>query len=267
MTPDPEVAPEANPATDPPPSLTPAPEDVPDANPMIDGLTTVPSTTPTAPPLEESADPIPLDPLESPPDGERMNPSTGENPLEPAAEEYGIAPSAFGPETEDSLSSQSLVHGVSDQPVLPMANPGRTTEFGGPPPSPGANPGQLGSRRQRSWARMTFLPRGVANVSRGLGSLAASSRRRVGTRPGPRTAVRCSSETDVRLRQAARRASGRTDHVQRAGAPARRRDTGPEREESPRGAARLCRPVPFLIHVSGRRDSVPLTGDSIESTG
>jgi hypothetical protein len=215
-----EVAPEAHPATDSPPSVTPAPEVVPGANPMIDGLTAVPSVTPPTIPLEVSADPIPRDPPESPPDGERMDPSTGEKPPEPAAEEYGIAPSAFGPETEDSLASPSLVPGVSDLPVLPMTDPGRTTELGGHPPSRGVNPGQLGSRRQRSWARTVFLPREVANVSRGLGSIAASSRRRIGTRPGPRTAaVRCSSVTDVRLRQAARRASGRTDHVERAWRP------------------------------------------------
>ncbi len=247
-----EIAPGAIPATEEPPSVTPAPELVPDANSMIDGLTTVPSATPPMTTLEVSADPIPHDPPESSPDGERMDPSTGENPPEPATEEYGIAPSAFGPETEDSLSSQSLVPVVPDLPVLPMAEPGRTTESGGTPPSRGAIPGPLGSRRQRSWARMAFLPREVANVSRGLGSHASSSLRRVGTRPGPRTAVRCSSVMDVRLRQAARRASGRTDHVQRAGAPARRRATGTEGEESPQGGGtaraaplRLLQPPPL----------------------
>ncbi len=208
-----EVAPEAHSATEVPPPVTPADEVAPPADPTVDGLAAVPSVTPSPRPLAVSADPVPIDSPESPPEDERPDPSTGENPPEPPAEEYGIAPSAFGPETEDSPSSPSLVSRVSDGSVLLVADPDRTANLDGPPSNGEFPPGPTGLRRPRSWLRTAFLPRGIANVSLGRGSNVTSSRRDVRTRPGPRTASGLRSSTDLRLRQAARRAYGRTDHV------------------------------------------------------
>jgi hypothetical protein len=204
------------PATD-APEIAAAPSDIAaGANPVIDALEGV-APAPWSPvPFEVPAEPVPLDPLEATPDGEETVPSSVEDVSGSVAEEYGIAPSAFGSETPDFPAAEGLDHGVFEELVPPRADPVCIAGPDGLPSGRDARSGRLGSRRQRSWARTAFLPAGIANGSPGRGSDPASSRRRVRSRPGPRTALRCSSPRDARLRQAARRASGRTRHVQRA---------------------------------------------------
>src|SRR5262249_32217563 len=106
------VAPEALPATDESLPAAPEPEAIPDVAPMVRALEAVPLAMPPAVPLEVLADPARLDSPESAPEGEPTERSTGENDPESIAEEYGIAPSAFDTETEDSPSSPSLDPGV-----------------------------------------------------------------------------------------------------------------------------------------------------------
>ena len=200
---------EVAPATD-------APEFAAGANPVIDALEGV-APAPWSPvPFEVPAEPGPLDPMEATPDGEETVPSSVEDVSGSVAEEYGIAPSAFGSEPPDFPAAEGLDHGVFEELVPPRADPVCIAGPDGLPSGRDACSGRLGSRRQRSWVRTAFLPAGIANVSQGRGSDPASWRRRVPSRPGPRTAVRCSSPLDPRLRQAARRASGRSRHVQRA---------------------------------------------------
>jgi hypothetical protein len=210
-----EVTREAHPETNEPRPVASEPEAVPDVEPMIDGHADVPSVSPPTVFLEVPADTVLHDSPESPPVTEWAEPSTVENPLEPSAEEYGIAPSAFGPETEDSPASPSLVPDVSDESVVPFADPDRTTDLDGPLSNGEFRPDRPGLRRPRWWVRAAFFPQKFANVSLRRRSNATSSRRGVRTRLRTRTASGRWSPTDLRLRQAARRASGRTDHVQR----------------------------------------------------
>lgn len=206
--------PEVTPVTDERPPLTLDPEVVLDATPVIDDLAVVPSLLPPEP-LEVLADPVPDDATEPAPDVERSDPSTGEDSPEPSAEEYGIAPSAFGGESGDCFASPSPVPGVPDGPVLPMVDPGRIADIPGPPSNDVFALRRPGLPPPRSWVRAAFLTRGIANVFPGRRSGATSSRRGVRTPPGPRTARGRRSAKDLRLRQAFWRAYGRTDHVQR----------------------------------------------------
>jgi hypothetical protein len=214
-----EVVPVADVSTDAPEHEPPASEIIPDAGPVIDALEAVaPAPSPTVP-FAVPEEPCPFDRLESTPAGEEMVASSVEEVSGSVAEEYGIAPSAFGPDSPEFPPARSLVPVVLDELVPPQSDPACIADPDGLPPGGDSLSDRLGARRQRSWVRTAFLPVGIANVSQGRGSEPASSRRRAHPRPGPRTAIRCSSPVDPRLRQAARRDSGRTQHFQRAWRP------------------------------------------------
>ncbi len=214
-----EVAPVADVSTDAPEPATLAPEIACDASPVIDALEAVaPIPSPTVP-FAVPEEPCQIDAPESNPADEETVSSSAEEVSASVAEEYGIAPSALGTESPEFPEAESLDHGVVEALVLPQADPVCIADTDGPPPGRDARPGRLGSRRQRSWVRMAFLQMRAACVSQGSGSDQASSRRHVQARPRPRTTVRCSSASDSQLRQAARRAFGRTHHVRRAFRP------------------------------------------------
>ncbi len=122
--------------------------------------------------------------MESTPDGEETVPSSVEEVSGSVAEEYGIAPSAFGSETPEFPAAESLDHGVFGKLVHPQADPVCIAEPDGLPPGGDA---QFGSARV---ATATIVganglpPRGIANASQGRGSDPSSLRRRVQSRPG-----------------------------------------------------------------------------------
>ncbi len=205
--------------TDAPEYAPPASEVVADASPVIEALEAVSPAPSQAVPLKVSQGSCPLVSTEATPDSEESVSSSVEEVTGSVVEEYGIAPSAFGPETWDFPVAESLDHGVFDAFVPYQADPHCIDEPGGLPPAVDTRSDRPGSRRQRSWVRTAFLPVGIANVSQGRGSDPASSRRHLRPRPRLRADVRCPSPVDARLQHASRRASGRTQHVQRAWRP------------------------------------------------
>ena len=236
-----EALADVHPATDEPTHAAPTSEElVADASPVtMTDASEAATSAPTAP-SQAPAEPEP-DPLDSPeatPGGEGAAPAPEEDIPGSVAEEYGIAPSAFGPPSLDSPSTESRDRGVPGEPVpvRPESEPGPVADLGGNPSGSEAGSGRLGSPRQRSRARTAFIPRGIANATPRWGLAAASARRHVRTRSTPRISVGFPSGPDRRLEQGARRAFGRIAHVQRA-----RRPRSPPRRPASRPAGRPCR--------------------------
>jgi hypothetical protein len=129
-------------------------------------------------------------------------------------EEYGIAPSAFGPLPQVSLSVEGLEDDLSDTTGAPEAVSGlmadldaTASEDGKRWEQPRSPVGIWESRRGRG-------SRGIASAI--LNEQRPSSRQYIRNGPKPRTLVWSPARPDTRLQQAACRASGRIYHVQRA---------------------------------------------------
>ena len=214
-----EVAPVADVSTDAPELLTPTPVIVSDVGLVIDNPYDLAPAPLQSISLAISEESTPFVPSESIPPGEELIPSPVEDVSGSDAEEYGIAPSAFGAENSELPEAESLVSVVPDELVTPDSDPVGLVNRVGVPTGSETHSDGFGSRRQRTGMRKAFLTMGIANVSRGKCMDSASSRRRVRTRLRTRSAVRCLSLSDSRLRQAARGAFGRTLHLKRAWRP------------------------------------------------
>ena len=204
-------------------AATTATEVLMDASPVTDALEAV-APDPSQPvPFEVPADPGlcatsvgSLVSSEPTPDEQETAPPFVEELSGSDAEEYGIAPSAFGPITADLSPVESLDHGVLAELDTPECDRDGDHELGGQPPDRVAVPSRLGARRQRSCVRGALLSRlEQALVTRGHDSDSTSSRRRGQSRPVARAVVRRGFLSDHLLRRSARRAYDRTDHAQR----------------------------------------------------
>jgi hypothetical protein len=215
-----EVAAGASPVTDvPATALCAAEESQPqveevtaDASPAADAPT--PATmTPTAPAVALSEQASPDLPAWNPGDVEAVTASDG-RVSGPVTEEYGIAPSAFGPAPLDTSSAGGLDHDVPGVVAKPDAEPGRMAKFGGKASWHGADGRQRWSQRRNSRGRAGRVSRGIASAMPGVGRV--SSRRNVRPDPRSQTSVRSSFAPSAHVVQSARRASGRIAHVERA---------------------------------------------------
>lgn len=136
--------------------------------------------------------------------------------IEPVAEEYGIAPSAFGPaETTESLP---LVPGPSS--VVPGPHADRETgaenpDTGGPAADFEEALGHQGMADERRWVGH-LVPRCLINRSPARQAHTMPSRRVVRGPVQPRAGSRGPSPRDPRREGVARRAFGRPDHPRHA---------------------------------------------------
>ncbi len=173
-----------------------------------------PATSAPAPPAALLAEQDPLDSLETTPGDGAMIVSSDDGVLGSVTEEYGITPSAFGPAREVSPSAEDPGQDLSGVVAQPEDELASLTSLD-------VKTSWLGEDAERPrWRRQTFRGRSV-RVSRGIASAIvgvdpASSRRHVRTPPRPRTLVWSPFAPNARVQQAARRAFGRINHVQRA---------------------------------------------------
>jgi len=128
-------------------------------------------------------------------------------------EEYGIAPTAFGPAPGVTSLVEGLAHDVSGVDASPEPDPGFMAGLGGKMPRHDLNQGRFWSHRRTCKGRADWVSPGIANAR--LGWNQASWRRKVQPGPKTRTLVRARFAPDARQRQAARRAFGRIAHVKR----------------------------------------------------
>jgi len=137
----------------------------------------------------------------------------------PAAEEYGIAPSAFDPTTPESLPALCRDSAVLEPMELPPPEPDVEPACAADPEANAPGSGQANARpggqhrRTRTFTR--FVPRGIANVFPAAEPRTMSSRHGARGPTRPRAAVRCASARESRRKDAARHAFGRTAHVRR----------------------------------------------------
>ena len=137
----------------------------------------------------------------------------------PPAEEYGIAPSAFGTESPTGpLTSESPKAGVLAPivPASPGAGPVRiaapdASASGSAPSGP-----RTGERRRRARTITTLVPPGLVSRSPSREPHSTSTRRTVRGPVRPRAMLRGLSFRDPRPGGDARRASGRRDHLRHA---------------------------------------------------
>ena len=137
----------------------------------------------------------------------------------PLAEEYGIAPSAFGTESPTGpLTSESPEADVlaSIVPASPGAEPVRIADPDASAPGSSPSGPRPGERRRRARTITPFVPPGLVNRSPAGESRSTSSRRMVRGPMRPRAALRGPSSRDPRPGGDARRASGRRDHLRHA---------------------------------------------------
>jgi hypothetical protein len=135
------------------------------------------------------------------------------------AEEYGIAPSAFGPLTSEPLPAESR-EPVVLEPIEPIpaeleCDLGLTADLGVNAPMSAQADARPAGRRPRSRTFTRYVPRRIANAFTAAKPRAMPSRHGARGPSRPRAVVRCSSARESRRADAARRASGRTSHVRR----------------------------------------------------
>jgi hypothetical protein len=179
-----------------------AAEDVPatdtsDANPAISDVgdrVQVEEVAAEAIPATGGQDP--LDISATIPDDVGMPIGSGDSVVGSVTEEYGITPSAFGPDPRISSAAERPDHDVSE--VADAAEADRVSV----------------PRRRARTARTGRISRGIAGAIPGVDR--ASSRRLVRTRPKNRTSAWSPFAPNARLQQATRRAFGRIPHVYRA---------------------------------------------------
>jgi hypothetical protein len=193
QTPVEEVAEEAVPATDAP---------------------AAPATPTPAAPAATLAEQDRLDPPATTAGEPGMLVRSDESVVGSVTEEYGITPSAFGPDPRLSSAAEVLDHdgsGAAGEPgadLAFMANPDVETSRGSD------DHARLWSQRRTPTRRTDRISRGVACAILGVDQ--PSSRRLVRTPPRPRSWVWSPFAPNARRQQAARRAFGRITHVQRA---------------------------------------------------
>jgi hypothetical protein len=157
---------------------------------------------PTAAPAAAAASAAPLaeqDPFdvsETTPGDAGMIVRSDDSVVGSVTEEYGITPSAFGPDPRVASAADGLDHDVSGVAAEPEANLVPL------------------AKRQTPTRRTDRVSRGIAGAISSADR--ASTRRCVRTPPRPRTSVWSPFAPNARLQQATRRAFGRITHVQRA---------------------------------------------------
>jgi hypothetical protein len=129
-------------------------------------------------------------------------------------EVYGIAPSALSSVSSDSPSVESLEVDGLGVVVAPAADSSPSANLDGNASWNAEDRERLDSQGGSSGSRVSRVLRGIASAI--PSGDRASLRRNVRKGPKPRTLIRSSDPPNARIRQAARRAFGRINHVQRA---------------------------------------------------
>ena len=127
-------------------------------------------------------------------------------------EEYGIAPSAFGPAPLASSSVEDQAQDVSGVFASPEANSGSIANLGCKIPQGGADAEPFWLYRWRSSGRTGQVVPSMASAMAGL--VRASAQRNIQAGPKRRTLTRDWFASNARRQQASRRAFGRTAHVE-----------------------------------------------------
>jgi hypothetical protein len=129
-------------------------------------------------------------------------------------EEYGITPSAFGPDPRVACSAEGLDHDVSGVAAEPESDLVSVADPDGETSRRGDDHGRLRSQRRIPTGRTGRISRGVASAISGADR--ASLRRLVRTSSRPQNSVWSPFAPNACRQQAARRAFGRITHFQRA---------------------------------------------------
>jgi hypothetical protein len=135
--------------------------------------------------------------------------------VEPVAEEYGIAPSAFGPSATEPLASEGPEEDVleSIEPTVFDPDPGLIDDLDATAPE--SDPTVEGTSHRRRGPRTPplFVPRSLVHRSPARDSRVMPSRHDVRGPDRPRATVRGSSTRGPRQAGDARRAYGRSEYI------------------------------------------------------